>query len=192
MSSARSLQRGLAVLVAIRDADAPLSVTDIARITRLDRGVIARLLPPLLDEGFVAPEGTSRSFVLGPAMGSRNGASTPVEMVDEVDDGPEAHGQPSRLSDQAVRVLQETGVPLSFREIVDALEAQDWSWSLRSAILDDDRIVRADKDTFTLANGSSPAHRTPRGSAPLLGEVLGADGVSTVDTKDIGRMLGLL
>jgi hypothetical protein len=68
MSGARTLERGLAVLIAVRDAGLPLSVTDIARITDLDRAVIARLLPPLIEEGFLRRDEDPRRYVLGPAM----------------------------------------------------------------------------------------------------------------------------
>lgn len=53
----RTLRRGLAVLAALRDhgAGGGLSVTDIARLTALQRPTIYRLLAALLDAGLVLP-----------------------------------------------------------------------------------------------------------------------------------------
>ena len=85
MSGARTLQRGLAVLIAVRDSATPLSVSDIARLTGLDRAVVARLLPPLLDEGFVARDVWSRSFSLGPAMDHRAERASAEEGSSEAD-----------------------------------------------------------------------------------------------------------
>ena len=52
----RTLRRGLAVLAALRDQGPDgLSVTDIARLTGIQRPTIYRLLAALLDAGLVLP-----------------------------------------------------------------------------------------------------------------------------------------
>jgi len=58
----RTLRRGLAVLAALRDqGGAGLSVTDLARLTSIQRPTIYRLLAALLDAGLVTPvDGTKR------------------------------------------------------------------------------------------------------------------------------------
>jgi predicted transcriptional regulator len=58
MSGARTLQRGLQVLAVITGAHHALSATEIARSTGLDRAVIGRLLPPLVEAGFVDAQGS--------------------------------------------------------------------------------------------------------------------------------------
>ena len=63
------LQRGLEVLDAIRASDSPLSVSDIAGSTGLDRAVVDRLLPPLVDSGYVAMEGSPPKYAAGPRLG---------------------------------------------------------------------------------------------------------------------------
>ncbi|HYG45835.1 MAG TPA: helix-turn-helix domain-containing protein, partial [Bordetella sp.] len=61
-SGPRTLRRGLAVLAALRDQGASgLSVTDIARLTGIQRPTIYRLLAALLDSGLVlAVPGTKK------------------------------------------------------------------------------------------------------------------------------------
>lgn len=83
MSGARTLQRGLEVLLAIRDADRELSVTDIARSTGLDRAVIARLLPPLVDAGFIVADGTPPRYVVGAGLGVVDPGEVPPRPVVE-------------------------------------------------------------------------------------------------------------
>lgn len=79
MASARTLQRGLEVLAAVRNAGHQLSAADIARITGLDRAVIRRLLPPLIEAGFVATEGPPPRYTVGPSFG----LSAPLDDHDE-------------------------------------------------------------------------------------------------------------
>ena len=81
MAGARTLQRGLEVLSAIRSAGHESSVTDIARATGLDRAVIARLLPPLLEAGFIVADGSPPKYSVGPAFG----ATAPVDVADDTD-----------------------------------------------------------------------------------------------------------
>lgn len=55
-SGPRTLRRGLAVLAALRDhGSTGLSITDIARLTSIQRPTIYRLLAALLDAGLVLP-----------------------------------------------------------------------------------------------------------------------------------------
>ena len=85
MSGARTLQRGLDVLLAIRDAGRELSATDVARATGLDRAVIARLLPPLVDAGFIVANGTPPRYVVGAAFGVVESDEVPPQPVVEAD-----------------------------------------------------------------------------------------------------------
>lgn len=52
LSGARTLQRGLEVLAAVRAADHSLTASQLARETGLNHAVISRLLPPLVEAEF--------------------------------------------------------------------------------------------------------------------------------------------
>lgn len=59
----RTLRRGLHILRTLRDyPDGGLSVTDLARLTRLQRPTIYRLLAALVEEGFVHNIGGTKRF----------------------------------------------------------------------------------------------------------------------------------
>lgn len=77
MSGARTLQRGLEVLAAIRASDRALSVTEVARATGFDRAVIGRLMPPLVEAGFIDVQGSPPRYTASIILGSSGASGVP-------------------------------------------------------------------------------------------------------------------
>jgi predicted transcriptional regulator len=111
VAGAKALERGLAVLMAVRDSSGPLSVVDVARITGLERSVVAALLRPLIDEGFLEQGKKSRSIVLGPAMQHWSGADAVRHAAEETGD---AHFAAASIDAAYIALLSFAGgLPLS-------------------------------------------------------------------------------
>ena len=67
-STSRTLRRGLAVLDAVLDsAESGLRLVDLCRITGLQRPTVSRLLPPLLEAGYLRREGRFM-YAAGPRL----------------------------------------------------------------------------------------------------------------------------
>lgn len=133
MAGARTLQRGLEVLSVVRAAGRELSAPDIARATGLDRAVIGRLLPPLIEAGFVISEGSPAKYAVGPAFEP----SPP-------DDDDDVVALPQDLLDFFAATgpddsneAEPEGRVKSWREIASAYSTGDSSAHFDTAMIDD-------------------------------------------------------
>jgi len=142
MAGARTLQRGLEVLAAVGSAEHELSVTDVARVTGLDRAVISRLLPPLLEAGFIVADGSPPKYRVGPAFGP----TTPSERPDDTEMAEglaeflrslDAHPEPDLTSWRDLRSepgYEESSPDLGTAPYFDTQEADDAYAALMSFV----------------------------------------------------------
>ncbi|WP_142524027.1 IclR family transcriptional regulator [Raoultella ornithinolytica] len=61
----RSVTKAVRVIEALADTDTPLGVTELARITDLDKSSVSRLLKTLVSAGYVAQDPNNRTYELG-------------------------------------------------------------------------------------------------------------------------------